>query len=67
MSGNIAVIYAGDLAAMAETFGEAAAHLAARVRLLCVGGGRAMSVRAAIRARTWAILSGPTGSRSAPR
>ena len=38
MSGNIAVIYAGDLAAMAETFGEAAAHLASRVRLLGVGG-----------------------------
>lgn len=38
MSGNIAVIYAGDLAGMAETFGEAAAHLAARVRLLCVAG-----------------------------
>ena len=39
MSGNIAVIYAGDLAAVAEAFGEAAAHLAARVRVLRVGGG----------------------------
>lgn len=34
MSGNIAVIYAGGLAAVAEVFAEAAEHLAARVRLL---------------------------------
>lgn len=39
MSGNVAVIYAGDLAAMAEKFVEAAAPLAARVRLLRVSGG----------------------------
>ena len=39
MSGNVAVIYAGELAAVAEAFGEAAAHLAARVRVLRVGGG----------------------------
>ena len=38
MSGNIAVIYARDLAAVAEAFGEAAGHLATRVRLLRVGG-----------------------------
>lgn len=34
MSGNIAVIYTGDLSAVAEAFGEAAGHLAASVRLL---------------------------------
>ncbi|MFL5863067.1 MAG: hypothetical protein ACJ780_20215 [Solirubrobacteraceae bacterium] len=39
MSGNIAVIYAGELAAVAEAFGQAAAHLAARVRVLPIGGG----------------------------
>ena len=38
MSGNIAVIYATDLAAVAEAFGEAARHVATRVRLLRVGG-----------------------------
>jgi NAD(P)H dehydrogenase (quinone) len=32
--GNIAVIYAGDLAAVAEAFGEAAGHIATDVRLL---------------------------------
>ena len=37
VSGNIAVINAGDMTARAEAFGEAAAHLAARVRLLPVG------------------------------
>ncbi len=39
MSGNIAVIYAGELAVVVEAFGEAAAHMAARVRVLRVGGG----------------------------
>jgi NAD(P)H dehydrogenase (quinone) len=39
MRGNIAVIYAGELAGVADTFGEAAAHMAARVRVLRVGGG----------------------------
>ena len=39
VSGSIAVIYAGDLAAMAEAFGEAAAYLVAPVRLLRVSGG----------------------------
>lgn len=34
MSGNIAVIYTGDLEPVADAFGEAAGHLAARVRLL---------------------------------
>ena len=34
MSGNIAVIYTGDLEPVAQAFGEAAGHLAARVRLL---------------------------------
>ena len=34
MSGNIALIYAGDLEPVAEVFGDAAAHLAAHVRLL---------------------------------
>jgi NAD(P)H dehydrogenase (quinone) len=38
VSGNIAVIYTGDLAAVAEAFGDAAGHLAARVRLLRVRG-----------------------------
>lgn len=38
MSGNIAVIYAGDLEPVAEAFGEAARHLAARVRLLRLAG-----------------------------
>lgn len=33
MSGNIAVIYAGGLEPIAEAFGEAAGHVAARVRL----------------------------------
>ena len=37
MSRNIAVIYPGDLAAVAEAFGEAAGHLATGVRLLRVG------------------------------
>jgi NAD(P)H dehydrogenase (quinone) len=36
VSGNIAVIYTGELAAVAEAFGTAAGHLAARVRLLRV-------------------------------
>lgn len=34
MGANIAVIYSGDLGRVAEAFGEAGAHLAARVRLL---------------------------------
>ena len=67
MNGNIAVIYARDLAAVAEAFGEAAGHLATRVRLLRVGGDEAMSVLTAIRAPGSATSSGPTGSRSAPR
>lgn len=37
MSGNIAVIYAGDLAAIAEAFGEAAGRVAARGRVLHLG------------------------------
>jgi NAD(P)H dehydrogenase (quinone) len=37
VSGNIAAIYARDLAAVAEAFGEAAGHLATGVRLLRVG------------------------------
>jgi NAD(P)H dehydrogenase (quinone) len=45
MSGNIAVIYAGELAAVAEAFGEAAAHLAAGVRLLCLETERAPAQR----------------------
>jgi NAD(P)H dehydrogenase (quinone) len=36
MSGNVAVIYAGDLTGLAEAFGEAAAHLATQVRLVRV-------------------------------
>ncbi len=38
MSANIAVIYTGDLAAVAEAFAEAAAHLAAGIRLLHLDG-----------------------------
>ena len=38
MSGNIAVVYTGELAAVADAFGEAAGHLAARVRVLRVSG-----------------------------
>jgi NAD(P)H dehydrogenase (quinone) len=45
MSGNIAVIYTGNLAAVAETFGEAAAHLAAEVRVLCLEAERAPAQR----------------------
>jgi NAD(P)H dehydrogenase (quinone) len=37
MSGNIGVIYTGDLAPLAEAFGEAAAHVAAHVRLFRLG------------------------------
>lgn len=36
MSANIAVIYAGDLDAVAEAFGEAAGQLSANVRLLTI-------------------------------
>lgn len=49
MSANIAVIYAGDLSAVAEAFGEAARRLSAEVRLLSVadrGGGEDDSLHA---------------------
>ncbi len=39
MSGNIVVIYAGDLAEAADALAEAAGHLSARVRVLTVAGG----------------------------
>lgn len=45
MSGNIAVIYAGDLATVADGFGEAAGQVAAGVRVLSlegVGGGHGL-------------------------
>lgn len=42
MSGNIAVIYAGDIDSLAEAFGAAAGHLAARVRLLRLGEPQAV-------------------------
>ncbi len=56
MSGNIAVIYAGELGAVAEAFGEAAAHLAAQVRVLRVGegNGRAGVPPAALGDLEWA-------------
>ena len=41
MSANIAVIYAGDLTALAQAFGQAAGHLAADVHLRCLVGTEA--------------------------
>lgn len=40
MSANVAVIYAGDLATVAEVFGEAAGRVAAGVRVLSLEGAR---------------------------
>jgi multimeric flavodoxin WrbA len=42
VSGNIAVIYTGDLAPVAGAFAEAAAHLAARVQLFRLEGEAAL-------------------------
>lgn len=39
MSGNIAVIYSGDLSEVAEAFSDEAVHLACRVRLLALPDG----------------------------
>jgi NAD(P)H dehydrogenase (quinone) len=59
VSGNIAVIYAGDLEPVAEAFSEAARHLAARVRLLRLAASDtaaegAPRERAALRDLEWA-------------
>lgn len=59
MSANVAVIYAGDLGAVAEAFGEAAKRLSAQVRLLTLvngehGGNGAIHTRAGLRDLQWA-------------
>lgn len=59
MSANIAVIYAGDLDAVAEAFGEAAQHLSAQVRLLTLandehGRDGGLHARAGLRDLQWA-------------
>lgn len=59
MSANIVVIYAGDLAEVAQAFGQAAGHLAADVRLMRLvegetPGGGARDRRPALRDLEWA-------------
>lgn len=69
MSGNIAVIYTGDLAAVARAFGEAAAHVATGVRLfrLEAEAPRAEHAAPTLRDLEWAdgiAFGTPAGDRS---